>query len=1135
MTRRFKSLVIVAIIAVMIASLLAIRLPAAQASVSGIVFSQIYAGGGAAASTWQYDYFELFNAGSSSVSVNGWSVQYQSSTGTTWAISATLPNVSIAPGKYLLVRTGSSGNGSVLPTTDVDGSGSVNLSNSAGKGALVSNGTALTCSSNATCFPNPNIVDLIGWGTLTNAVFEGANAAPTPTNATTALFRASNGCIDTDVNGSDIANAAANPRNSASPASVCGAGGTATPTNTATPTGSATVTITATSTATNTPGIGSCLPATARIRDIQGAAHISPRSGQTVTDVPGVVTAKRSNGFYIQEPDGCTDADVATSEGIFVFTSSSPTSVNVGNLVTVSGTVSEFRGTLCVGTDNLTISQIGGTPTITVVTASVALPTPVVIGTGGRVPPTQIIDNDATGNIETSGTFDATTDGIDFYESMEGMLVRVNNPVSVGPRNEFGEIPVLPDNGANATPGQRTARGGIYVTATDFNPEYVILDDGIGASTPNVHVGATFTGATDAVVDYSCAYYKLAVKTAPVVASNPLTREVTPLQGAGTKLTVATFNVENLSPNDPSTKFNALAAAIVTNLKSPDIITVEEVQDNNGSTNDTVVDATTTYNLLISAITTATGPTYQFRQINPVDDQDGGQPGGNIRVGFLYNPARVTFVDRGTCGSTTVTTVTNSGGSPLISCSPGRIDPANAAWSTSRKPLVGEFTFNGQTVFVIGNHFNSKGGDNPLYGRFQPPVRSSETQRHLQAAAVQNFVGQITAINPNANVIVLGDINDFQFSQTVTILKGTNLKNTFDLLPANEGYSYVFNGNSQVLDQILISNNLYDNRAPEFDVVHINAEFFDQISDHDPSVVRLELGTGGTGTPTATLTPTSSPTNTATNTATATATNSPMPPRPDTVGVYKDGTFYLRNTNNSGAADITAAFGGDPADLPVVGDWNGNGIDTIGVYRNSTGFFLLSDSNTAPAVNYTVLFGNPGDTPFAGRWTADMVGSGIGVYRNSNGILYQKKQLTTGVDDFFAIFGNPGDQGFAGDWEGNGFDSIGVYRSSNQTWYLSNNSTPSGVTFSDIDFVFDISTNRPVVGDWDGNGITTHGYLTPLGVFDLRPLFSAFAFGPADGRPVAGKWIAPSSPAKAGVVNPITGGYVNPPENGDAD
>jgi hypothetical protein len=264
-------------------------------------------------------------------------------------------------------------------------------------------------------------------------------------------------------------------------------------------------------------------------------------------------------------------------------------------------------------------------------------------------------------------------------------------------------------------------------------------------------------------------------------------------------------------------------------------------------------------------------------------------------------------------------------------------------------------------------------------------------------------------------------------------------------------------------------------------------------------------------------------------------------PRIDTIGVYKSGVFYLRNTNNTGGADITAFFGGDASDLPVAGDWNGDGVDTVGVYRGSTGVYFLSDSNTTPSVSYTLVFGNPGDTPFAGKWTADMTHDGVGVYRNSNGILYQKKDLTTGFSDYFAVFGNPGDQGFGGDFDGDGFDSIGVYRSSNQTWYMTNNSTPSGITFSDINFTWAISTHRPVIGDWNGDTISTVGYLTSGGVFDLHSANAAagsdnaFAFGPTSGYPIAGKWVAASIPNPGSVYVPHPGGYSNASEGDNAD
>ena len=181
----------------------------------------------------------------------------------------------------------------------------------------------------------------------------------------------------------------------------------------------------------------------------------------------------------MQEPDASVDADPATSEGIFVFTGSAPT-VTVGDAVEVTGSVSEFRPGGSSST-NLTTTQIVS-PTIDVLSSGNALPAPTVIGSGGRTPPTQVIEDDAAGSVETSGVFDPATDGIDFYESLEAMLVQVNNPVAASARNDFGEIAVLADDGAGAS--LRTPRGGIVVRSGDFNPERIILDD-VLASTPD--------------------------------------------------------------------------------------------------------------------------------------------------------------------------------------------------------------------------------------------------------------------------------------------------------------------------------------------------------------------------------------------------------------------------------------------------------------------------------------------------------------------------------------------------------------------------------------------------------------------------------------------------------------------------
>jgi predicted extracellular nuclease len=439
--------------------------------------------------------------------------------------------------------------------------------------------------------------------------------------------------------------------------------------------------------------------------------------------------------------------------------------------------------------------------------------------------------------VETSGVFDPAADGIDFYESLEGMRVQVNGAVAVGPRNGFGEIPVVGDQGALA--GVDSVRGGILVRPEDFNPERIILDDTLLA-TPVVNVGDGFTTPVVGVMDYSFGNFKLNI-TAPLArVDGGLQREVTRAP-RDFELVVGTYNVENLDPGDGGA-FARHAQLIVGNLRAPDLLAIEEIQDNDGATNSLVTDASVTWGLLVDAIVAAGGPEYQYRQLDPVDDQDGGEPGGNIRVGFLFRTDRgLSFVDRPGGTSTTATTVVDHPAGPRLAFSPGRVAPQDPACVDTRKSLAGEFYLHGRKAFVVANHFSSKSADDPLFGRVQPPVRYSEEARHAQARVVNAFVDQLVAADPRVNVIMLGDINDFEFSQTVELLEGDVLTTLMDRLPKPERYSYVFEGNSQVLDQILVSNPLLGSFPVDYDPVHVNAEFADQASDHDPQVARLDL------------------------------------------------------------------------------------------------------------------------------------------------------------------------------------------------------------------------------------------------------------------------------------------------------
>jgi hypothetical protein len=179
----------------------------------------------------------------------------------------------------------------------------------------------------------------------------------------------------------------------------------------------------------------------------------------------------------------------------------------------------------------------------------------------------------------------------------------------------------------------------------------------------------------------------------------------------------------------------------------------------------------------------------------------------------------------------------------------------------------------------------------------------------------------------------------------------------------------------------------------------------------------------------------------------------------DTIGVYRKGVFHLRNSTTNGIADITFGYGNLGGDTPVVGDWDGDGIDTIGVYRN--GVFFLRNSNTEGIADITFTYGQPKDVPVIGDWT----GSGkdtIGVYRN--GVFYLRNSNTGGIADTTFGYGNlAGDTPVVGDWTGSGRDTIGVYR--NGVFYLRNSNT-NGI--ADIAFPYGQSGDVSVVGDWTG-------------------------------------------------------------------
>jgi VCBS repeat-containing protein len=441
---------------------------------------------------------------------------------------------------------------------------------------------------------------------------------------------------------------------------------------------------------------------------------------------------------------------------------------------------------------------------------------PTVIGEGGRLPPTEAIDSDHF------AVFNPDHDGVDFYESLEGMLVTAKN-VQVVDGTYNNATFVVTDNGANAT--GMNDRGGITHGQYDANPERIEIfaDAGVAAG-----VGATFEtgdqlGDVTGVMSYFGGNYELIPTAAPAVTGHiAIGRDVTTLAGDAAHLTVGAYNMANMDPNDPQAKFDALGHDVAINLGSPDILGVEEVQDSNG-TGTGVLTADVTINKLIDAIVAAGGPHYAWVTVDPTaENVNGGEPNGNIRNVILYNPDRVSYVPG------TVKLLDDN-------------SPANGdSFFHSRKPLSADFLFHGEEVTFVSIHDYSRLGSDEMYGVNQPAIASGDARRADQTATVRDYVQGILKANPDANVVVGGDFNGYQWETSLTQLEGSGgLTNLVWKLAPNDRYSSTFEGNNEQIDHLLVSSKLY--AGAQYDAVHINTNLpYDTApSDHDPVLSKL--------------------------------------------------------------------------------------------------------------------------------------------------------------------------------------------------------------------------------------------------------------------------------------------------------
>ncbi len=654
------------------------------------------------------------------------------------------------------------------------------------------------------------------------------------------------------------------------------------------------------------------------IHDIQGNSYYSPIlaaegiSGFNIASagfvtVRAVVTAVDNvgtrQGFYIQEEMTDWDGNSYTSEGIFVMTRNDAnvgtvvSGVNVGDLVQLSAQVMEYQAfstmprTVLVNSTGLSVISTGNALPVVTLTN---IPNEVLTA----VTPDYTDSSDGVGD-----TFDASVYALSYFETVEGMLVTIPNmvvadgfvstsggdpflqaysldsanPDQINSRGGYtiaGDPPIGPPD--TATTGDDTNHGGQHLHDGDVNPDIIELDFTDFATPPPAGLtnGASMgdqLGDVTGIIDFDFTDRKLFVTGMEPggFVDGSVSQETTGFGGDTRALTVGAFNVNNLDPSDGAARFTAIANAIANNLHAPDIISIEEMQDNNGATNDGTTDASTTWQMLVDALNLATGAHYQWVDQAPTNGAEGGEPGGNIRVGFLYNTDRVqlghldanaTLAERRMYTDRIGDGVRDAGDLIAYDDSMVAAEINTNDWASTRRSLLGEFTFHGNTVYVTANHFTAKGGSGEFWQFDQDltagdPTNAGWAKRSEQAEDVYSMLNVIQSGSPTAGIVSGGDYNDFYFYQPLTTLTGyTNADGTarvggarFDNLTLTlseaERYTYTFDGRSQAIDHIIVNDLLAG--VAGYDVVHLNTGFNPNaslaISDHDPGLATFDF------------------------------------------------------------------------------------------------------------------------------------------------------------------------------------------------------------------------------------------------------------------------------------------------------
>lgn len=599
---------------------------------------------------------------------------------------------------------------------------------------------------------------------------------------------------------------------------------------------------------------------TREISQIQGDGHLSPYFGNIVrtqgivTSVANLDTFPGGQVFYIQSE--ISDNNPKTSEAIKVY-SPIPKNIQIGDLVRLSATVYEEINHIENG---LTTTSLREIKDFKVIGINKSLPKAIEIGTYGRKIPKKYFST-YNGNLNFKPSLNLE-DGLDFWESLEGMRVSIRNPKIVGFRGGKEQsddykrhLTLFLEPNGNLRGPRTTASGGLQAKPEKhiFNPHIIPLASGPMTKGLNINghykMGDIIQGQLTGFVSFTKNLFgdgeylfllpqeqaDLATYTSNI-ANRTLSR-ISQRPRANfnrDKLSISVYNVKNLSPVNKK-RIKTTALMIKENLNCPDVLGLVEIQDNNGEDFDGNSDADNTLTQLIKNIDCPFK--YQEANIDPLLHREGGVPGANIRVSLIFNSNKLGFIENSLPGPEVETLLTKEGN---LNYNPGRIFPNDRAFRNTRKSLIAQFEYKGEKLFVVVNHFNSKLSDTSHFSSIWPMVYPSEVKRSQMARAVNTFVSRIEKRNPEALIAVIGDFNEFIDQPPMMILEGDVLYNLIRKLPESRRYTTNHNGNSQPLDYIFVNRNLKAANTL-FDVLQLNSDYMDRLSDHDPLISVFEL------------------------------------------------------------------------------------------------------------------------------------------------------------------------------------------------------------------------------------------------------------------------------------------------------